>query len=73
MKDIDLHGKRLLEAEKIFEAQLNDARLKSKWIEIQFITGAGPIRDRILALAQEHGLHHYIPMHNRGCIVVEFE
>lgn len=73
MDSLDLHGKKVAEAEKIFFDYLDKARLSKKLIEVNFITGTGLIQNRFLALSKEHDLNAYVPMHNRGCIVIEFE
>ena len=73
MKSIDLHGYKVADTEKFFYDQLNAARLKSTLVEVMCITGTGVIRERLLALAKENDLNHYVPMSNRGCIVIEFE
>lgn len=69
----DLHGLKVEEAEKIFFKLLDEARMASDTIEVEFITGRGKIQSRLAALAKEHDLHHYVPMSNAGVIVVEFE
>lgn len=73
IKEIDLHGWKLADAEKLFYELLNEARFQRKIIERLFITGTGVIRERFLVLAKEHDCHAYIPLANRGCIIVEFE
>ncbi len=73
MESLDLHGKKVAEAESIFFDYLDKARLGKRLIEVNFITGTGLIQTRYLALAKEHQCNAYIPMHNRGCIVIEFE
>ena len=73
MKQIDLHGKRLKEAEEIFHTLLNQTRMTGKNQETLFITGTGPIQEMLKKLAKEQELNAYVPMANRGCIVVEFE
>ena len=71
--DIDLHGKTVAEAERIFEEWLNRSRVDGHLIEMQFIVGTGKIMDRLKGLAKEYGLNAYVPLGNRGCLVVEFE
>ena len=73
INEIDLHGWKLQEAEKLFFDLLNEARIKRVLIEKLFITGTGAIRERYRELADAHDCRYYIPMANRGCIVVEFE
>lgn len=68
-----MHGKRLKEAEDLFYAILDETRLKKGEQEVLFITGSGAIRDMLQRLAREQELNAYVPMSNRGCIVVEFE
>ena len=73
MKQIDMHGKRLLEAEQLFYGLLDEVRLKRGEQEVLFITGTGAIQEMLKRLADEQGLNWYVPLANRGCIVVEFE
>ena len=73
MLDIDLHGFTVREAEEIFHSKLNESRLQKRLIEVNFITGIGDIQARLKELAHEQDLYFYVPMHNRGCIVIEFE
>ena len=73
MRTFDMHGKRVLAAEKLFHDQLNESRLKNRLIEVMFITGSGVIQKRLIALAEESELHHYVQLSNRGCLVIEFE
>ena len=73
IKEYDLHGMRLKEAEDFFYEILNDVRLKRKSLEINFITGTGVIQNRIKEMAAAQDLTAYIPLANRGCIIVEFE
>ena len=73
MLDIDLHGMTIKEAEEVFHQQLNECRMENRLIEVNFITGIGDIQARFKEMAAEQGLHFYVPMHNRGCIVIEFE
>ncbi len=73
MKQIDMHGKRVADAEKAFDTLLNEARLGKKLIEITFVTGTGAIQEMLKRRASEQDLYHYIPLANRGCIVIEFE
>ena len=73
MQQIDMHKKRLKEAEEIFHECLNEARLKQEAREICFITGTGPIQEMLKRLAKEQQLNAYVPMANPGCIVIEFE
>jgi hypothetical protein len=73
MRQIDMHGKRLKDAEELFYRLLDEVRLKKAEEEIFFITGIGPIQDMLKKLSKEQGLNHYVPLANRGCIVVEFE
>lgn len=73
MKELDLHGKRVADAEALFFDHLNNSRLKDVLEVICFITGQGLIRERLLAMAKEHELYHYVPLANRGCVVIEFE
>lgn len=69
----DLHGLLVEEAEKIFFKLLDESRLASDTIVVEFITGRGKIQTRFAALAKEHGLEHHIPLSNAGVIIVEFE
>ena len=73
MKSIDLHGRTVAEAVAVFEDWLNRSRMDGKLIEIQFIVGTGKIMDRLKELATREGLYAYVPMANRGCLVIEFE
>ena len=73
LQELDLHGLLVAEAEKVFFDKLNTSRLRKTLEVICFITGTGLIRERLLALAKEQDLYHYIPMANRGCVVIEFE
>jgi len=73
MREYDLHGKRLKEAEDLFYEILNAVRLQGKAQEVNFITGSGVIQERFKVMAAEQDLNAYIPLANRGCIVVEFE
>jgi DNA-nicking Smr family endonuclease len=73
VKELDLHGKKVAEAEDVFFEFLNSSRLKKELKVICLITGTGLIRERLLALCQEHDLYHYSPLANRGCVVIEFE
>ncbi|MEZ4750292.1 MAG: hypothetical protein R3B54_06610 [Bdellovibrionota bacterium] len=73
MRQLDLHGKLVAEAEEIFHDILNDVRMKDRAEEVMFITGVGKIQDRLKALASEQDLNHYVQMGNRGVLVVEFE
>ena len=70
---LDLHGKTVAESEAIFNDWLNRSRMGKRLIEIEFITGPGKIHSRLRALAQASDLYHYVPLNNRGCLVVEFE
>ena len=72
-REIDTHGLSLKAAEELFYSTLNEVRLKKTELEVTFITGVGRIQSRFKELSQEHDLNHYVPMNNRGCIVVEFE
>ena len=60
-------------AEELFYSLLNETRLKQGELEVTFVTGVGLIQGRLKELAAEHSLNHYVPMHNRGCLVVEIE
>ena len=71
--EIDLHGRRVAEAEEVFFEVLNEVRMKGKPREVVFITGPGKIQERFKGLAKEHDLNAYIPLANRGCLIVEFE
>ena len=73
MKELDLHGKKVADAEALFFDYLNNSRLADELKVICFVTGHGLIRERLLVLAKEHELYHYVPMANRGCVVIEFE
>jgi hypothetical protein len=73
MRTHDLHGKRLTEAEEFFHQILGEIRMKRASEEVAFITGSGVIQGRIKDLATQEGLTAYVPMNNRGIIVVEFE
>jgi DNA-nicking Smr family endonuclease len=73
IRSIDLHGKKVADAEALFNEWLNRSRLERRLFEIQFITGNGKIHSRLKALASHHDLYHYVPLSNRGVIVIEFE
>ncbi len=73
MKNIDLHGKTVKEAEAVFDEYLNRARMERQLIEIQFITGNGKIQTRLKELVKLHDIHSYVPLNNAGCIVIEFQ
>ncbi len=73
MLELDLHGKKVDEAESVFFDHLNNSRLKDVLEVVCFITGHGLIRERFLELAKKHELYHYLPLANRGCVVIEFE
>ncbi|MCB0417435.1 MAG: hypothetical protein H6617_10730 [Bdellovibrionaceae bacterium] len=73
MRELDLHGKLVAEAEEIFHDILNEVRMKGRSEEVMFITGVGKIQDRLKALASGQDLNHYVQMGNRGVLVVEFE
>lgn len=64
---------RVKEAEDLFYALLNETRLKGQELEVTFITGVGLIQNRLKELAVENALNHYVPMNNRGCLIVEIE
>ena len=73
MKSHDLHGLKVSESEALFMKYLNEARVSGKIVEVNFITGTGKIQERLKKLALENDLNSYVPLSNRGCIVVEFE
>ena len=73
MVELDLHGLKVAEAEKVFFDRLNTSRLAKSLEVVSFITGTGLIRERLLVLAKENDLYHYVPLANRGCVVIEFE
>lgn len=75
MKTVNLHGARVEEADKAFHEALNEARLKHTTVEREFIVGRGRgiIRHRMIELATLHGVYVYVPMHNEGVVVIEFE
>ena len=73
MVEVDLHGLKVAEAEKVFYDRLNTSRLAKSLEVVSFITGTGLIRERLLVLAKENDLYHYSPLANRGCVVIEFE
>lgn len=73
MKEIDVHGKNVQETEAIFYDLLNQSRIEKKLVEINFITGTGILQKRLQALATENDLYFYSPLHNRGCVIIEFE
>jgi hypothetical protein len=73
MRTHDLHGKRVAEAEDFFHQILGEVRMKRSTEEVTFITGTGVIQEKIKELATQQGLNVYVPMSNRGVIVVEFE
>jgi len=70
---IDLHGYLVSAAAQVFFQKLNQARMDNKLVEINFITGSGKIQQKFIELATQNELKHYIPMQNRGCIIIEFE
>jgi len=71
--EIDLHGYLLVDAERVFFDFLNEARLKNKAKEVTFITGTGKIQELLMRLGKENEVHSYIPLANRGCLIMEFE
>lgn len=71
--EIDLHGYLLADAERVFYEFLNEARLNKKAKEVTFITGTGKIQERLMRLGRENDVHSYIPLANRGCLIMEFE
>lgn len=73
MKQIDMHGRQVKEAEEVFYQHLNEARLKNELIEVTFVTGTGAIQVALKKLCAAQDLYHYVPLANRGCIVIEFE
>ncbi|MCB0405248.1 MAG: Smr/MutS family protein [Bdellovibrionales bacterium] len=73
MRELDLHGKLVAEAEDIFHEILNEVRMNGRAQEVMFITGVGKIQERLKMLASEQDLNHYVQMGNRGVLVVEFE
>lgn len=73
MREFDLHGYKLPDAEEFFYKLLSEIRMKKRSEEINFITGTGKIQELLKKLAKEQDLNSYSPMANRGCIVVEFE
>ncbi len=71
--ELDLHGRRVLDAEEIFYQYLNESRQKRNLIELHFITGAGKIQNRLKEMSVEFDLNHDVQLGNRGVLVVEFE
>lgn len=72
-RQIDTHGMTVLQAETIFDKLLSEIRLKREEVEVTFVTGTGLVQLRLKDLATANDLNFYVPLNNRGVLVVEFE
>lgn len=69
----DLHGLLLEDLDQLFDKYIYKAFIENKQ-SVKFITGSGKLQKRIIELCDLfYGFSYYIPMHNRGEIVVMFD